>query len=201
MIRLFSIFPFVVLFQGYFLLPVNSGNRIDVSKIQLTKIGQFGILRKARPNIPEHYHTGIDIMRPTGNYISEPIFPIVKGQVISKRTDGPYANLIIEHKINGAKFWSLYEHIAGIKVGVGDIVDHQSPIARFMNKAELNRFGWQFDHFHLEVIKTKPERIKPDTKNPERFFISYSLICYNIYDLNKYFYNPIDFLKNNCNNK
>jgi len=142
MIKLFSVLSFVFIFQGYVFLPISSGNRKDVSKIELTNIGQFGILRKARPNIPAHYHTGVDIKRPTANYTSEPIFPIAKGQVVSKRTDGPYANLIIKHEIDGKKFWSLYEHIAGIKVGVGDIVDHQSPIARFMNKVELNRFGW-----------------------------------------------------------
>lgn len=185
------------LIQGPISIPIGSGNRQDISKIHLTKIGQFGLIRKARPNVPEHYHTGIDIKRPTDNYESEPIFPIAKGIVISKRTDGPYANLIIEHEINGIKLWTLYEHISGVKVNVSEIVNPKTPIARFMNKAELDRFGWQFDHFHFELIKIKPCKIKPSTKNPERFFNSYSLICYSINDLNKYYFDPMEYFNYN----
>ncbi|MES2284868.1 MAG: M23 family metallopeptidase [Bacteroidota bacterium] len=186
-----------ILIKGPISLPIGSGNRQDISMIRLTKIGQFGLIRKARPNVPEHYHTGIDIKRPSDNYESEPIFPIAKGIVISKRTDGPFANLIIEHEINGIKLWTLYEHIAGVKVNVSDNVNSQTPIARFMNKAELDRFGWQFDHFHFELIKIKPSKIKPSNKNPERFFNSYSLICYSINDLNKYYFDPIEYFNYN----
>ncbi|MES2138103.1 MAG: M23 family metallopeptidase [Bacteroidota bacterium] len=187
------------LIQGQIFIPIESGNRQDISKIHLTKIGQFGLIRKARPNVPQHYHTGIDIKRPTDNYESEPIFPIAKGIVISKRTDGPFANLIIEHEINGIKLWTLYEHISGVNVNVTDIVNSKTPIARFMNKAELDRFGWQFDHFHFELLKVKPSKIKPNNKNPERFFNSYSLNCYSINDLNKYYFDPMEYFNNNIN--
>ncbi len=180
-------------------MPICLEDRQDISQIHLTKIGQFGLVRKARNNIPEHYHTGIDIKRPNNNYDTEPIFSIAKGKVISKRTDGPYANLIIEHEINGRKLWTLYEHISGIKVNVSDMVDTDTPMARFMNTDELNRFGWQFDHFHFEIIKFKPMRIIPDKNNPERFFNSYTLICYNIDDLHKYYFDPIEFFKINMN--
>lgn len=186
-----------VLFQGQILLPVRSENRKDFSTIDLTDIGQFGLIRKARARIPEHYHTGIDIRRPGNNYENEPVYPIAGGRVISKRSDGPYANIIIEHEINGIRFWSLYEHIAGITVGVKDIADPDTPIARFMNREELNRYGWQFDHFHLEVIKVKPLALKPDKDNTERFFNSYSLICYSLSDLNKYYFDPVAFFKGN----
>ena len=167
----------------------------NISTIQLTEIGQFGLKRKARENVPEHYHTGIDIKRSGNNYNYEPIFPIAEGKVISKRTDGPYANLIIEHTINGKKVWSLYEHIADIKVNIGDWVKPSTHIARFMNKEELNKHGWQFDHFHLEIMKIKPLPIRPTSKNPDRFYNAYSLVCYTMDDLNRYYYNPILFLK------
>ncbi len=191
---LFILFSVVLTSPIY--LPINNPDRKDVSQIQLTAIGQFGIMRKARPNIPAHYHTGIDIKRPGSNYDSEPIFPIAKGVVISKRTDGPYANLMIEHEIHGTKFWSLYEHIAGICVNTGDTVGHLSPIARFMTKAELKKYGWQFDHFHLEILKVKPMQLKTSKSYPERFYNSYSLVCYTQKDLEKYYYNPLDFLRN-----
>jgi hypothetical protein len=177
------------------LLPINCGNRNDISEIQLTHIGQFGVMRKAREGVPAHFHTGIDIKRPGGNYNNEPIFPIAEGKIISKRTDGPYAQIIIEHDLKGLQFWSLYEHIAGIMGNVGDFVDPQKPIASFMSRDELDRYGWQFDHFHLEVIRIKPLPINPDPKNPERFFNSYSLICYTPDDLEKYYFDPIEFLK------
>ncbi len=199
MTNFFTILIITIVFQEQILLPICLEDRQDISKIHLTKIGQFGLIRKARPNIPEHYHTGIDIKRPNNNYESEPIFPIAKGRVISKRTDGPYANLIIEHEINGIKLWTLYEHIAGIKVDVADIVNPNTQIARFMNREELNLFGWQFDHFHLEIIKVKPIEIKPSQDHPERFFNSYTLICYSIDDLYKYYFDPIEFFEINMN--
>jgi len=97
-INQYFIFSLIFIFQGQIFLPVNIKNRKDYSKIQLTEIGEFGLKRKARNNIPSHYHTGIDIKLPNNNYFNEPIFPIAEGRVISKRTDGPYAQLIIEHQ-------------------------------------------------------------------------------------------------------
>lgn len=179
------------------LLPINCGNRKDASAIRLTEIGQFGKFRKARVGIPAHFHTGIDIQRPRNNYDSEPIFPIATGKVISIRSDGAFAQIIIEHNHNGFLFWSLYEHVAGIAVKVGDEVSPPIPIARFMNKSELNRFGWQFNHFHLEILKYPPVAIRPTPKHPQRFYNSYSLVCYTPDDLNAYYFDPLIFLKSN----
>jgi hypothetical protein len=176
-------------------LPIAVTDRHDISYIKLTEIGQFGLLRKARKAVPAHYHTGIDIKRPGNNYINEPIFPIAEGIIISKRIDGPYAQLIIEHKFKGRQFWSVYEHIAEIRVSVNNFVEPNTPIARFMNKDELNKFGWQFDHLHLEILKMKPMALKPDKNHPQRYYNSYSLICYEPADLQRYFYNPLEFLK------
>lgn len=188
---------FLISFQGQVFLPFNSKDRSDVSQIQLTAIGKFGLIRKERKTVPSHLHTGIDIKRPGKNYNNEPIYPIAKGKVISKRTDGAYAQLIIENELNGKKFWSLYEHVAGIVVKVNDQVDPAKPIARFMNKEELNKYGWQFDHFHLEILKVKPMVLKPEKLHPERFYSSYSLICFRPEDLQKYYFDPIEFLRAN----
>lgn len=189
---------FLVLISSIsFLLPIKSSNRNDISSIRLTKIGNFGEWRKERPGVPAHHHAGIDIMRPTKNYENEPIFPIANGKVISIRTDGPYAQIIIEHNINSINFWTLYEHIAGIRVNINDVVSPQKPIARFMNRNELDKYGWQFDHFHLEVMKVKPQQIMPSLKHPERFNNAYSLICFTVTELNKYYFDPLEFLKEN----
>jgi murein DD-endopeptidase MepM/ murein hydrolase activator NlpD len=200
MVRFLSVFFICFIAQNQVLLPIHSGDRKDISKVQLTKIGQFGLMRKARPKVQAHYHTGIDIRRPGSNYESENIYPISKGVVISKRTDGPYANLILAHEINGVKLWSLYEHIAGIEVQIGDEVQPEKAIARFMNKSELDKYGWQFDHFHFEVIKVKPQKVKPTEKNPGHYYNSYSLVCYTLNDLKKYYFDPLDYLSSNLKN-
>jgi len=182
-------------------VPIKQQNRQTIENIKLTNIGEFGLVRKSRPQVPSHLHTGIDILRPTKNYKDEPVYSISKGKVISKRDDGPFAQLIIEHQTNGRIYWSLYEHIAGIKVNVGDSVDFDKPIARFMTQKELNQFGWQFDHVHLEILKIKPIRIKPEVGYPQRLFNSYNLVCFTKKELENYYYNPFNFFKMFWNSK
>jgi hypothetical protein len=181
-----------------FYLPIKTADRQSVNAISLTGIGEFGLVRKERPGIPSHFHTGIDIKRPTKNFEDEPIYSIHDGVVISVRNDGPYAQVIIEHG-SSKKFWTVYEHVAGIKVHLNEQVTPHSAIARFMNRNELNKYGWQFDHFHFEILKIKPTRIKPGNVNPERHYSSYSLTCFTKEDLSKYFHNPIEFLKGEFN--
>tara|TARA_R110000737_G_scaffold348944_1_gene383965 strand:+ start:4980 stop:5597 length:618 start_codon:yes stop_codon:yes gene_type:complete len=180
--------------EGKLLIPLKAIDRSSTNSIVLTAIGEFGLMRKERPGIPAHYHTGIDIKRPSDNYISEPIFSIMEGVVISKRTDGPYAQLIIEHQDERGKFWTLYEHIAGIEVELYQPVTPDRPIARFMNTMELDKYGWQFDHFHFEVLKVAPIPLQKDRTKPERHFSSYTLVCYTREDLRKYFHHPLEFL-------
>jgi murein DD-endopeptidase MepM/ murein hydrolase activator NlpD len=174
-------------------LPIDVADRKSFYEIVLTEIGEFGLQRKARPSIPAHLHTGIDIKRPGKNYDDEPIYPIADGVVISKREDGPYAQLIIEHNINGQYFWTVYEHIAGIKVELHQPVNSNEPIARFFNRMELDKHGWQFDHFHFEILKKRPSQIRPQANFPERLFKSYTLDCYTEEKLNSLFYNPLSF--------
>ncbi|MTI39262.1 M23 family metallopeptidase [Fulvivirga lutimaris] len=174
-------------------LPIDVIDRTSVYEIALTEIGEFGLNRKARPSIPGHLHAGIDIKRPNKNYLDEPIYSIAEGVVISKREDGPYAQLIIEHNINGQYFWTVYEHIAGIKVDLHQPVSSSNPIARFFNRGELGRHGWQFDHFHFEILKVRPVQIHSQATLPERLYKSYTLDCHTEEKLNSLFYNPLSF--------
>lgn len=194
---LFSIFLLSAGFQEIsdpnVLLPIAVSNRGSTNDLKLTSIGDFGLIRKARPKIAEHYHTGIDIQRPKANYIDEPVFPMASGVVISKREDGPYAQLIIEHRWQGAYIWTVYEHIAGINVALHDEVDLHEPIARFMNKNELETHGWQFDHFHFEILRKAPIQLSPSKENPDRRFRSHTLECHTLEQLGKSFFDPIEF--------
>jgi len=191
-VLLFTVNP---VFSQDFLIPINCYDRTEISSIELTAIGSFGKQRKMRPKVPAHLHTGIDIKRPNPNYADEPIFAIAEGRVISLRDDGPYAQIIIEHYHNGNLFWVEYEHIAGIKVRVGDFVDENTVISRFMNKSELDNYGWQFDHFHFEILKERPFAIKPKESQAQHFFNTYNLVCYTMDDLYSKYYDPLQFLK------
>ncbi len=175
--------------------PIAVEDRTAKEAIQLTGIGTFGHHRPARPNVRAHLHSGIDIERPGRNYRDEPVYPAAKGKVISLRDDGPFAQVIIEHDLNEqARVWTVYEHVAGITVSIADEVNPFVPIARFMTKEELDEFGWQFDHFHFEILKKAPRPLKPSEKTPYRFFGVYNLECYSQIDLDKYYYDPLEFI-------
>lgn len=175
-------------------IPIDALERSSLQELELTEIGEFGLLRKERPNVPVHLHTGIDIKRIGNNYENNLIFPIAEGIVISKRDDGPFAQLILEHYMANRRFWTVYEHIAGIAVELYDEVTPDQPIARFMNKEELNKYGWQFDHFHLEILKIAPLKISNQKEQEDRHFMSFTLKCFFQKSLTQYYYDPVQFL-------
>lgn len=195
-----AIFVLIILsigksFSQGFAMPVKYIDRKSSLSLQFTKIGHFGEIRKARPGIPEHLHTGVDIIRPFKNYIDEPVFSVSDGIVISIRDDGPFAQIIIEHNLeNSSQVWSVYEHISGINVELYQMVTSETIIARFMNKDELSKYGWQFDHLHLEIMKVKPVSRKPLQNNLQLHYSTYWSACSNNKDLNFYYVDPIDFI-------
>lgn len=179
-----------------FYLPVHIADRTNPESITLTNIGQYGVRRKARPTVPAHYHTGIDIKRPGLNYSNEPVYAVGKGKVISVRNDGPFSQIIVEHTTKTDMLWSVYEHVLGITCHVGDIVTENTVIARFFNKAELDKYGWQFDHLHFEILKTKPLKVRHSIKFPEYYYQTYAITCFTIDDLCKRTINPMEYFKN-----
>ncbi|XOV93759.1 MAG: M23 family metallopeptidase [Bacteroidota bacterium] len=194
-IQLLLISAFQLLTGPNIRIPIDAPNRKLIEFIKLTEIGQFGLKRKDRKEVPEHLHTGIDIQRPNKNYSNAAIYAIDAGTVISKREDGPFAQVIIEHDFGNLVFWTVYEHIAEIQVDLFQEVDSETKIARFFNLDELNQYGWQFDHFHFEVLKRRPIRIQPKSETPERLYNSFTLNCFVLKELNDNFYSPLDFLE------
>jgi len=202
----FHIFKILHIFILIYYLPVSSQlcrvpisvpDRSPTHYLQLTAIGAYAAYRPERPGIPAHLHTGIDIRRPTKNYFDEPVYAIASGQVISVRRDGPFAQVIIEHYFPEiGRTWSVYEHIAGISCSPGDTVNPFIPIARFMNRPELEQHGYQFDHLHLEILKQPPKPALPSPELPDRLFSTYNLICYTEKDLSYYYINPLQFFNN-----
>jgi hypothetical protein len=191
-----GVFHYAAAADSGWYLPIKIRNRQSLGKLTLTRLGIYGLVRKPRPGVPSHLHTGIDIKRPSDNYANEPVYPASRGVVISVRDDGPFAQIIIEHVLkDSVRIWTVYEHVSGIMSAPGDTVLPLKPLCRFMNKNELDRFGWQFDHVHFEVLKKPPESLQPDHRNPLRFYNSYGLGCYTRQELNAVYFDPVKFLK------
>ena len=198
MVRVCLAFMFIINMHGrqQLFLPIQVQDRTVLEERRLTVIGQYGLKRKARPTVPSHYHTGVDLKRPTKNYSNEPVFSGGVGKVLSVRSDGPFSQIIIQHVLSpGDTLWTVYEHILGIVCHSGQQVTENTVIARFFNKEELNKFGWQFDHVHFEMLKFKPVRLNANPKYPEYHFKTYAIVCYTQTDLHKYTINPMDYFR------
>lgn len=174
-------------------LPILVENRQSWFDVQLTGIGHFGHYRPPRPGIPEHLHTAIDLKRPSDDYCNEPIFSIAKGTVISFRDDGPYAQIIIEHVRENDTLWSVYEHLGAVEVYIGQRVDENRRIGRFMNRTQLDRYGHHFDHVHLEIMKVHPPKRQPHPTQENLLYGTYALVCYTRRDLHYYYHAPHSF--------
>ncbi len=192
---LFIIFLLIPCIAQEWRVPVAVSNRESIEEIRLTAIGAFGVMRKARPGIPAHHHTGVDIVRPDSSYENQPIFAAAPGMVISMRDDGPYAQIIVKHPKDSGFIWTVYEHVSGIDVKPGDSVTTDTRIARYFNKGELDKYGWQFDHVHFEVMKSPPMDFQPTAKLPHRHFRTYALACLTKKQLDKNMEHPLEFLK------
>ncbi|NLG17375.1 MAG: M23 family metallopeptidase [Fibrobacter sp.] len=176
-------------------VPANYTDAEKPEEISVTPIGGFGLLRKARPGVPAHYHTGIDIKRPGTNYFNEPVFPSYEGIVISVIDDGPFSQVVLKHEYKKKNYWTVYEHIKVKVKEIGKKLTPHDTLGYFFNRSELNRYGWQFDHFHFEVIKKEPVAFIPNNKYPLRRCRTYAITCYTKEQLDERLENPLQFLK------
>lgn len=197
-VMVFLILPFLLLLKGSPDSgpgePLQSPFFHSEKKLTLTGIGEFGMWRKDRPGIPGHFHAGIDLARPVPDHEEVLIYPVAKGILISIRQKGPWSQVIIEHGKGRTVWWSVYEHFIPDTGKPGDPVHPDQPIGRLMTLSELNRYGWQFNHLHLELMKILPVPLKPTKEEPDRRFITHGLACFNREKLRKTYWNPADWL-------
>lgn len=163
-------------------------------KLSLTAIGEFGLWRKDRPGIPGHFHSGLDLARPVPDQQEVLIHPVASGTLISIRQKGPWSQVIIEHGKGRSVWWSVYEHFIPDNAKPGDTVHPDRPIGRLMRIPELNQYGWQFNHLHLELMKSAPKPLKPTTHEPGRRYITHGLSCFTMEQLRSAYWNPADWL-------
>jgi murein DD-endopeptidase MepM/ murein hydrolase activator NlpD len=171
-------------------LPLNTIDRQDWSTVYLESDAYFKNLRAPFGTVKLHYHTGMDLQNRAAVSPGEPVYAIAAGKVIAIEDPPPQRRITIEHLLpNGDKVWSVYIHIIDEQVKVGDIVDSETVIARLMNAAELERYGKEYDHVHLEIMKIMPPHfINFDQRK--------TFTCYSNQQVDEYFYNPEEFLKN-----
>ncbi|MBC8044740.1 MAG: M23 family metallopeptidase [Rhizobacter sp.] len=181
--------------QSQWLLPLEVENRASFQGVGLTNIGAFALPRKSRPTVSAHLHAGIDFARPAADKDTVRVFAASAGKVISVRTDGAFAQIIIEHHDRGKKLWTVYEHVAGIKVRPGETVSSQTNIGRLMSREELGHYGSQFNHLHFEVMIVPPKPLVPTARTPHRYFMTYALECETEAELLQRYTNPLEFFK------
>jgi hypothetical protein len=171
-------------------LPLNTLDRQDWSTVSFERDAYFKNLRAPFGTVKLHYHTGIDLQNGAMKSSGEPVYAIATGKVIAIEDPPPQRRITIQHLLpNGEKVWSIYIHIIDEKVNVADIVDSETVIARLMNAAELEGYGQEYDHVHLEIMKKMPP-----------YFVDFNqrktFTCYSSQQVDEYFYNPEEFLKN-----
>jgi murein DD-endopeptidase MepM/ murein hydrolase activator NlpD len=171
-------------------LPLNTVDRQDWSTISLESDAYFKNLRAPFGSVKLHYHTGIDLQNGTAVSPGESVYAIATGKVIAIEDSPPQRRITIEHLLpNGDKVWSVYIHIIDEQVNVDDIVDSETVIARLMNTSELEMFGHEYNHVHLELMKKMPPYFA-DLNQRKTF------TCYSQAEVDEYFYNPEEFLNN-----
>jgi murein DD-endopeptidase MepM/ murein hydrolase activator NlpD len=171
-------------------LPLNTTDRQDWSTVFLEPDAHFKALRAPFDSVKLHYHTGIDLIKKTIGSPGEPVYAVAVGKVISIQDPPPKRRITIKHVLpNGEKIWSVYIHIIDEKVKTGDIVDSETVIARLMNANELAYHGWDYNHVHLEIMKKLPPYVS-------EFYQRKTFSCYTLEEVDKYFYDPNEYLKN-----
>lgn len=177
------------LLSYYWKLPLRTDSRKDLKSVFWEHDAHFLAKRKGG-----HFHTGIDIMNPKGG-LCEKIFAASRGEVVSIYTIEPNRGVMIKHILPSREtVYSVYVHVTNVQVKIGDIVTSDTVIATLMDKQQLNNFGWEYNHLHFEILK------KPRTCEIGKI-LSYSTKCRTIKEVEKHFYNPIDFLQSMWNSE
>ena len=169
-------FPSDLGFMNEVFLPLESfKNRANYEELKPRMLDGFGAYRTAG-----HKHAGLDIK---GGF-TEPVYSIGIGVVKAIYGEFPYATVLIEHHLqNNEIIYSGYIHIEDIEVRVNQIVNQNTRLGRLFSEKEFKEADFYENHLHFEVRKTI-ERYR-----------GISIKCVSIEELNKYFYDPVIFMK------
>ena len=101
----------------------------------------FGIRKHPVTGIP-HFHTGVDLLTATND---DNVHPVKPGIIVMAEFHSTYGNTVVVRHTNGVE--SLYAHLSGITVKVGDKVTMDDVIGRIGNTGVSTG-----KHLHLEIL-------------------------------------------------
>lgn len=108
----------------------------DNSRPTVGSVGLFGARRDLTAPGLIRLHEGVDLLAPTGT----PVFSVQHGTVISAGA----TSVLIEHT-RGFRYFTFYQHVQNIVVGVGQPIDQGERIA------EVGTFTARDTHLHFEI--------------------------------------------------
>jgi murein DD-endopeptidase MepM/ murein hydrolase activator NlpD len=162
-------------------VPFETSDRYKLNTIKV--ISKFGDPRLTF--LKNHIHPAIDI-RPSKSEEFISVYPAANGVVCSIHLGHPYKTVVIKHLLQDKSIiYSSYKHLQEIYVKTGMQVDQKTKLGRLYTHAEAQKLKGNYDHLHFEVRKSFED------------FGCASWLTMTKDELNKYFYNPLDFLKKN----
>jgi len=166
-------------------VPFATTDRYKLNTIKL--ISKFGDPRLTF--LKNHIHPAIDIIpAKSEKYIM--VYPAANGVVCSVHLGHPYKTLVIKHLLHYKSIiYTSYKHLQEIYVKNGMQVNQDTKLGRLYTHAEAQSLKGNYDHLHFEVRKSFDD------------YGCASWLTMTKEELNKYFYNPLDFLKNNLGTK
>ena len=144
--------------------------------------GQYGFVRDpaetAAGTVYTRFHEGIDIrplQRDERGKSTDPVRAIAAGVVVHTNLVPRYSNygnyVVVEHRWDGCKYYSLYGHLSSIQVRVGQPVQQRDQLGVLGHTGEgLNQtrahlhlelnlmLSRQFESWHDSLFKTDPNR-------------------------------------------
>lgn len=110
--------------------------------------------RITSPGTLGFWHTGIDMNGPGAcdADLGAAVYAMTDGVVrFAGNGGGSWGGVIvIEHVINGKRYWTRYGHVIGIRVRVGQIVKGGAQIA------QIGKGAWACAHLHFDTFHTAP---------------------------------------------
>lgn len=173
-------------------LPLRTADRQDWSTVLFEPDAKFKTMRSPFGQVKLHYHTGADIqVKEEFGFVDAPgmpVYAIAAGKVVAIEDPMPQRRITIEHKLpDGKTVWSAYCHISDAQVSVNQLVDEETVIARRMNREELDHYGWEYDHVHLEILKKLPVYVTD-------YYHRKTFTCDTEAEVDEYFFDPVFFL-------
>jgi murein DD-endopeptidase MepM/ murein hydrolase activator NlpD len=163
-------------------VPFKTKNRSRLSTVRV--ISTFGAKRLSY--VRGHFHTGIDLIpaNSQGEFIY--VYPMAEGVVCSIHLGHPHKTVVIKHKLSGGKvIYTSYKHLQKILVTNGQQVSTDTRLGRLYTVSEARELGGNYNHLHLEIRK----------KFDDYGVASWATLIRA--DLERRFYNPWKFLKEN----